>query len=168
MFVATVFFGFLVQAAGNVYLRLTADPIVTHYRTTLSYTSAVVGDGILVPIVNVFVTGQLLEWRRRPGLSEVALSVLAGGIVTSIVHAYQAVNDLRNWTMTAPFEWTPLGYYHAAFMWTEMSVIIFFWGHVGLVARDNPRAIFSHRIAMVFLCGLLFLRLLFADYGYFG
>ena len=105
-------------------------------------------------------------WRRRPGLSEIALSVLGGALITGFVHAYQAMNDLRNWTMTAPFEWTPLGYYHAAFMWTEISLVLFFWGQVGLAARDNPRAIFSHRIAMVCLCGLLFLRLLFADYGY--
>ena len=166
VFMATVFFGFLVQALGNLYLRYTDDPIVTHYRTTLSYTSAVVGDGLLIPMVNVFMTSQLAFWRRRPGLSEIALSVLGGALVTGFVHVYQAVNDLRNWTMTAPFEWTPLGYYHAAFMWTEISFVLFFWGQVGLVARDTPRAILSHRIAMVCLCGLLFLRLLFADYGY--
>ena len=35
VFVATVFFGFLVQALGNVYLRWRADPIVTEYRATL-------------------------------------------------------------------------------------------------------------------------------------
>ena len=168
VFMTTVLLGFLVQAAGNVYLRWTADPLVTHYRATLSYTSAIVGDGLLIPMVNVFMTSQLALWRRRPGLSEVALSVLGGGLVTAFVHLYQAVNDLRNWTMTSPFQWTPLGYYHAAFMWTEISFVLFFWGQVGLVARDSPRAIFSQRILMVCLCGLLFLRLLFADYGYFG
>lgn len=166
VFAATVFFGFLVQALGNLYMRWTADPLVTHYRATLSYTSAVVGDGLLIPMVNVFMTSQLAAWRRSPRASEIVLSVLGGAAITIFVHAYQAINDLRNWTMTAPFQWTSFGYYHAAFMWTEISLVLFFWGQVGLVARDNPRAIFSHRIAMVCLCGLLFLRLLFADYGY--
>ena len=166
VFMTTVFFGFLVQALGNLYLRWTSDPIVTHYRATLSYTSAVVGDGLLIPMVNVFMTSQLSLWRRSPRLSEIAFSILGGAVVTTFVHLYQGMNDLRNWTMTAPFQWTPLGYYHAAFMWTEVSFVLFFWGQVGLVAHENPRAIFSQRILMVCLCGLLFLRLLFADYGY--
>lgn len=166
VFLSTAFFGFVVQAVGNVYLNWRGDPIVHEYRATLSYTSAVVGDGLLIPMVNVFMTGQLALWRRKPRLSEVALSILAGGLVTGLVHFYQAVNNLQNWTMTAPFDWTPLGYYHAAFMWTEISFVLFFMGQVGLVARDTPRAVATHRIAMVCLCGALFLRLLFADYGY--
>lgn len=166
VFVATALLGFIVQAAGNVYLNLQNDPLVHQYRSTLSYTSAVVGDGVLIPLVNVFMTSQLVVWRRRPHPSEIALSVLLGGAITGFVHLYQAVNDLRNWTMTAPFDWTALGYYHAAFMWAELTFVIFFWGQVGLVARDNPRAVLSHRVAFAFLCGALFLRLLFADYGY--
>ncbi len=166
VFLATAFFGFVVQAGLNVYLNWRGDPLVHEYRSTLSYTSAIVGDGVLIPLVNVFMTSQLVVWRRRPHPSEVAFSVLGGALITGLVHLYQAVNDLRNWTMTAPFDWTPLGYYHAVFMWAEISCVLFFWGQVGLVARDNPRAILTHRIAFAFLCGALFLRLLFADYGY--
>ena len=166
VFGATVFFGFVVQAAGNVYLNWTADPIVSEYRTTLTYTSAVVGDGLLIPLANVFITSQLVAWRRRPRLAEVAGAVLGAGVITVVVHLYQAVNALLNWTMVKPFEWTPLGYYHAWFMWTELTLVLFFWGQVALVAKENPRAILSQRVGFVFLCGALFLRLLFADYGY--
>jgi hypothetical protein len=166
VFLTTVFFGFLVQAIGNLYLRFEGDPLVQHYRATLSYSSAVVGDGVLIPLVNVFMTGQLAAWRRRPALSEVGLSVLFGGLITGGVHLYQAANDLRNWTMTSPFNWTAMGYYHAVFMWAEISCVLFFWGQVGLMARDHPRAAITHRVGMVVLCGLLFLRLVFADYGY--
>ena len=55
VFLATCFFGFLIQAGGTVWLRLHADPIAANYRTTLSYTSAIVGDAILLPVVNVFI-----------------------------------------------------------------------------------------------------------------
>lgn len=166
VYVATFLLGFIVQAAGNVYLNWRADPIVSEYRTTLSYTSAVFGDGLLVPLVNVAMTSQLVAWRRRPRLTEIAGAVLGAGVITVGVHLYQAVNALLNWTMTRPFEWTPLGYYHALFMWTELSFVVFFWGQVALVGKDRPRAILSHRVALAFLCGALFLRLLFADYGY--
>ena len=168
VFVATLFFGFVVQAAGSAYLRWTADPIALHYRTTLSYTSALVGDAILVPIVNVFITAQLAEWRRRPRTAEIAGAILLGAVATVGVHLYQATNALLNWTMLTPWAWTPLGYVHAAFMLAELSFVVFFWGQVALVAQERPRAIFSHRILIVMLCSLVFLRLLLGDYGYFA
>ena len=166
VFFATLFFGFMVQAAGNVYLNWRSDPIVSEYRATLTYTSAVFGDGLLIPLANTFITSQLVAWRRRPRVAEVVGAILGGGVFTVGVHLYQAVNALLNWTMTRPFEWTPMGYYHALFMWAELSFVIFFWGQVALVGRENPRAILSQRIAFVVLCVALFLRLLFADYGY--
>ncbi|MDE3112870.1 MAG: hypothetical protein KGN00_08540 [Chloroflexota bacterium] len=168
VFAATLFFGFGVQAAGSLYLRWTESPIVTHYRTTLSYTSALLGDAFLIPLVNVFVTSQLWEWRRRPRLREIVAAACGGALLTVSVHLYQAANDLLNWTMLAPYRWTPLGYVHAMFMFTELSFVLFFWGQVGLVAREQPRAIFSRRILFVVLCSLVFLRLLLGDYGYFA
>jgi hypothetical protein len=168
VFVTTCFFGFVLQAAGSVWLRWQADPIAAHYRTTLSYTSALVGDAVLIPLVNVFIVSQLVSWRRQPRAAEIAGAVLGGALLTVAVHLYQAANALLNWTMTQPYLWTGLGYEHAAFMWGEISLVLFFWGQVALVARERPRAIVSHRILLVTLCGMAFLRLVFGDYGYFG
>jgi len=168
VFAITCLFGFVLQAAGSAWLRCNADPIATHYRTTLSYTSALIGDAILSPLVNVFIVSQLAVWRRRPRGAEIAGAVLGGAIITAAVHLYQAANALLNWTMTQPYRWTGLGYEHAAFMFAEISLVLFFWGQVAMVARETPRAILSHRIVFVVLCGVAFLRLVFADYGYFN
>lgn len=165
---ATFFFGFVTQAAGSFYLSWTGDPIVSQYRTTLTYTSALIGDAILVPLVNMFMTSQLWDWRRRPRSTEVVAALGSGAILTVGGHLYQAANALLNWTMMAPYAWTPLGYVHAVFMFAELSFVLFFWGQVALVAREQPRAIFSHRILFAFLCTLVFLRLLLGDYGYFA
>jgi hypothetical protein len=168
VFLLTLLFGFVIQAAGSLYLRWTADPIVLHYRTTLSYTSAIVGDAILLPLVNVFITTQLVIWRRRPHLTEIVPAFLGGAIITIAVHLYQATHALLNWTMTQPYSWTPLGYVHAMFMFSELTLVLFFWGQVAQMAREGPRAIVSHRILLVVLCSLVFLRLLLGDYGYFA
>src|SRR5438445_9277242 len=80
VFAATCTFGFLIQAAGSAYLWLRADPIAFQYKTTLSYTSAIVGDGILIPLVNVFITGQLVIWRRQPRAAEIAGALLVGAL----------------------------------------------------------------------------------------
>jgi len=85
-----------------------------------------------------------------------------------IVHLYQAANALLNWTMTQPYRWSGIGYEHAAFMWAEISLVLFFWGQVALVAKESPREILSQRVLLVILCGLAFLRLVFGDYGYFS
>jgi len=153
VFCLTLLFGFIIQAAGSLYLRWTADPIILHYRTTLSYTSAIVGDAFLLPIVNLFIVSQLALWRRRPRVAEITGAVLGGAVITVAVHLYQATHALLNWTMTQPYSWT---------------LVLFFWGQVAQVAREQPRAIFSHRVAIVVLCSLFFLRLLLGDYGYFA
>src|SRR5438105_3521940 len=136
-------------------------------RMTLSYTSALIGDAVLIPLANVFIVGQLLAWRRRPRTAEVAGAFLASALITGFLHLYQAANALLNWTMMQPYRWTGIGYEHAAFMWAEIGLVLFFWGQVALVAKENPRAILSHRILFVAVCGLMFLRLVFTDYGYF-
>jgi hypothetical protein len=168
VFVATLFFGFVTQAAGSVYLSWIGDPIVSQFRTTLTYTSALVGDAILLPLVNVFMTSQLWAWRRSPRTSEIVAALSSAALLTLGVHLYQAANSILNWTMMEPYRWTVFGYVHAGFMFAEISFVLFFWGQVALVAREQPRAIFSHRILLAFLCSLVFIRLLLGDYGYFG
>jgi len=168
VFLLTLFFGFVVQAAGSAYLRWTADPIVLQHRTTLSYTSALVGDAFVLPILNVFITQQLVAWRRLASFGEVFGAMLLAAVLTVGVHLFQAANALLNWTMLEPYSWTPLGYVHAGFMFAELSLVLFFWGQVARVAQERPRAILSHRILIVALCMLLFMRLLLGDYGYFA
>lgn len=168
VFAITCFFGFLVQAAGSAWLRWHDDPIASTYRTTLSYTSALIGDAILIPLVNVFIVSQLVVWRRRPRQAEIAGALVASALITGFVHLYQAANSLLNWTMMQPYRWTGIGYEHAAFMFAEIALVLFFWGQVAMIAKEQPRAILSHRVLLVALCGLAFLRLVFGDYGYFG
>lgn len=168
VFALTVLFGFAIPASASAYLRWTGDPIVTTYRTTLSYTSAIVGDALILPLVNILITSQLWEWRRRPRLGELVAAIASGALLTGAVHLYQAANAILNWTMMAPYAWTPIGYVHAGFMFAELTFVTLFWGQVGLVAREQPRRVFSRRIFFVVLCSLVFLRLLLGDYGYLG
>src|SRR5438309_10817752 len=84
VFFATCFFGFLVQAAGSAWLRWHDDPIVLTYRTTLSYTSALIGDAVLIPLANVFIVGQLVVWRRRRRRAEAAGAFRARAPITGL------------------------------------------------------------------------------------
>ncbi len=166
MAIVTFFFGFLVNAVGSALLEWRRDPLVMHYRDTLDFTSAVVGDAVLLPFANVLVVSQLAQWRRAVRAREVAGPLLIGAALTLAVHAYQATNALVNWTMPWPFTWTALGYTHALFMWAELSLLTFFWSQAALIARLGRRAALHPRLAFVLLCMAVFMRLLLADYGY--
>lgn len=154
------------NALGSVFLEWRHDPLVLHYRDTLDFTSAIIGDGFLIPIANVLVVSQLIAWRRAPRPREVFAALLFGAALTLAVHVYQAVNALVNWTMPRPYSWTFLGYTHALFMWSELSLLAFFWSQAALVARLDRRAALHPRLLFVVLCIAIFLRLLLADYGY--
>lgn len=162
----TFLFGFLVNAAGSALLEWRRDPLVTGYRDTLDFTSAIVGDGVLLPLVNVMVVSQLIQWRRAVRAREVVGPVLFGAGLTLAVHAFQAANELVNWTMPRPFAWTALGYTHALFMWSELALLTFFWSQAALIARLDRRAALHPRLGFVLLCMAVFMRLLLADYGY--
>src|SRR5207253_5842718 len=86
VFAITCLFGFVLQAAGSAWLRLNADPIATHYRTTLSYTSALIAAATLIPLANVFFLSQLALCRRRPPAAEIAGAALGGAVTTAAAH----------------------------------------------------------------------------------
>lgn len=163
---ATFFFAFLVNAVGSAVLEWRRDPLVTQYKDTLEFTSAVIGDGILIPFVNVAVVSQLYQWRRAVRQREIVAPLVFGALLTLSAHVYQATNGLVNWTMPHPFAWTVLGYTHALYMWAQLSFLAFFWSQAALIARLDPRAALHPRLLFVLLCMAVFLRLLLADYGY--
>src|SRR5256885_16831940 len=81
VFFVTCFFGFLVQAAGSAWLRWNDDPVALTYRTTLSYTSALIGDAVLIPLANVFIVGMLFAWLRQPRLVKSPGRLITGPIL---------------------------------------------------------------------------------------
>src|SRR5919205_1744802 len=60
---------FGVNAAGHAWMLWRGNPLVRQYRATLAYRSALVGDSLLLPLVNVLLDRQLEAWGDglRPG-----------------------------------------------------------------------------------------------------
>lgn len=164
--VATFVLGFLINAMASLVLGWRGDPLVTGYRDTLEFTSAIVGDGILLPFVNAAIASQLLQMRGSIRTGQVVIAASVGAALTLWVHLYQATNAIVNWTMPQPYYWTVLGYTHALFMWAELSLLTFFWIQAAAIARVRPREALRPRLVFVVLCLAVFARLLLADYGY--
>jgi hypothetical protein len=94
-----------------------------HQHTVFSYYSGVLGDGLLIPAVNVAAFIVLRElapgipWRRLP------LYMLLGLVTAMTSFLVQARLDLVNWSMPIPFHWSDVGQFHFLVMWAEFAYL---------------------------------------------
>src|SRR5262245_22950341 len=52
-----------VSGGTNVWMLLIDHPLIKQYRPTLTFRSAIFGDGLILPLVNVIMMKWLLRWR---------------------------------------------------------------------------------------------------------
>lgn len=94
-----------------------------HMHTVFAYYSGVLGDGLLIPAVNVAgfaVLRQLapsIPWRRLP------LYALLGLLTAVAAFLMQGKLDWVNWSMPIPFRWSDVGQFHFFVMWAEISYL---------------------------------------------
>lgn len=94
-----------------------------HQPTVFNYYSGVVGDGLLIPAVNVagFVMLRQLApsipWRRLP------LYCLLGFATAMAAFLMQAYLDLVNWSMPTAFRWSDVGQFHFFVMGAEITFL---------------------------------------------
>jgi len=136
-----------------------------HQATVFSYYSGVVGDGLLIPVLNVvgFVLLQQLPvpipWRRWPAYG------LLGLATAVIVYLFQASHDLVNWSMPVPYQWSDVGQFHFFVLASEMSYLYL----VLATAINNWKELFAdsssrRSFALGWVCVALFFASLAVDY----
>ena len=136
-----------------------------HEATVFSYYSGVVGDGLLIPAVNVagFVVMRHLAfgipWKRLP------IYALLGLATATAAFLMQAHLDLINWSMPIAFRWSDVGQLHFFVMSAEMAYLylvlataISSWG--ALMADPTARRCFL----VAWIGVALFVASLMADY----
>lgn len=159
----TFFFGFGGPAILNLYLISIHSPLVLQFRSSLNYTSAILGDGIIFPIVNMFVAYFLARNQILINIVIVSLSFVFGFIITSYFHIVQAVEGLVNWSMPTPWQWNFLGFWHATYMFSVASLISLFYILLIFAFKNNRKPI--RGALFVSFCLILFFILLRLDYS---
>jgi hypothetical protein len=92
-----------------------------HQRTVFSYYSGVVGDGLLIPAVNVagFVLlrqmSPFIPWKRVP------VYALLGLATATAAYLVQAKLNLVNWSMPTAFSWSDVGQFHFFVLSAELG-----------------------------------------------
>lgn len=120
---ATFFFGFAAGAILNLYLLAISHPLVEQFRSALSYKSAIFGDGILLPVINMVATAFILRNREFVGKKILRLALFLGITVTAYFHVTQAIGGIVNWAMPTPWHWNILGIWHAIYMFSVASLL---------------------------------------------
>lgn len=136
-----------------------------HLHTVFAYYSGVLGDGILIPAVNV--SGFLLLRQMAPGIPwiRVPIYLLLGLATATAAFLVQAKFDLVNWSMPLAFHWSDIGQFHffvmaaeVAYLYLVLATAINNWSQL----RRDSIALKSFAIGWVGLA--LFAGSLAADY----
>lgn len=159
---ATFFFGFGAGAMLNLYLLAIKSPLVLQFRSSLMFISSILGDGIVLPAVNMLIVSSLIKNKEFVSRLKVVLSSLFGLAITLYFHITQAVQGLVNWTMPKPWEWNLLGVWHALYMLTVSSLISLFYIVLAFNIVKHKR--FTKETILVTLGIVLFIILLRLDY----
>lgn len=159
---ATFFFGFGGPAILNLYLLAINSPLVLQFRSSLMFISAIIGDGIILPVVNIVAVSFLLRHKELVNRLRVILSLIFGLSITAYFHIVQATYSLVNWSMPKPWEWNFIGAWHAVYMFSVATFLSFFYIILVIAFKRNKRPI---REAVFVSLGLLsFFILLGLDY----
>jgi len=159
---ATFFFGFGAGALLNWYLIQVKDPLVEQFRSTLSYSSAIIGDGLILPITDMLMVAFLLNHRRYLTIKIRLAGFLGGIIITAYFHITQALLGIVNWAMPSPWHWNALGLWHFFYMLAVTTLISTYYLVMLMTIQKEkkiPKSVF-----LVSLGILVFLALLKLDY----
>jgi len=159
---ATFFFGFGAGALLNWYLIIIHDPLVLEFRSTLNYSSAIIGDGLILPITNMLMVAFLLRRKKYFNEKLGVFGLLGGLVITAYFHITQAMLGIVNWTMPTPWHWNILGVWHFFYMLSVTTLITTFYLVLFKVIRKEKRIPKSG--LLVSLGILFFLVLLKFDY----
>lgn len=159
---ATFVLGFFAGAIFNYYLILIRSPFIAQFRSSLSYQSSIFGDGIVLPIINMFAVYFILQNKEFLRKRVLRNAILLGLLITTYFHLNQAMRGLVNWAMPTPWHWNGLGAFHAGYMFLAASFISLFYLILIKYVRRNKTV---PREALIVTLGIIiFLFLLRLDY----
>jgi hypothetical protein len=136
-----------------------------HLHTVFAYYSGVLGDGILIPAVNV--SGFVLLRQLAPGIpwKRLPIYLLLGFATAAAAFLVQARLDLVNWSMPLAFHWSDIGQFHffvmageVAYLYLVLGSAVNNWSRL----RQDPVALKAFAVGWVGLA--LFAASLAADY----
>lgn len=162
----TCFFSFGVQTLFYLWYKSKKHSLISQHRAVVNYASGIIGDGILVPLINIFAVISLSYLQRvYLNFTFFILALTLGFLTTSLIHYGQMRFALTNWTMPKVGKWNVLGLYHAIFMFLEISFLFYvLLNYIKEAEMFGTRLFLVSPIKFEFLVLFLFLMTFIYDY----
>ena len=120
-----------VSGGTNLIMLLRGSDLIKTHRPTLTFRSAIFGDGLILPFINVLMMKSFRRWRPRLSAQTGLVPIVGGSIISLIFHIAQGRGGMVNWTRTRPWRWNMLGYYHFVYMATQFSYMLLYLTQLG-------------------------------------
>lgn len=150
------------------YFTIAQNPLAFNgLKTLLDYQSGVIGDTLLLPIMNDLMFYCLfslkLTLKKLPFIKIAILSLAAD----FLIHTLQGALGLTNWSMPKPFQWNLVSYWHMITLFLQLFLIFLFFYSVFRYSREMSvnRRINNAGLAALVLF-LIFLVLFLHDYSW--
>lgn len=162
----TFFFGFGAAALLNLYFLMIRSPLVLNFRSSLNFISSILGDGIILPVVNMLIVLFIIKNLALMSRVNIILGTVLGFFITIYFYITQAVKGLVNWSMPTPWHWNFLGVWHFFYMLSVASLISFYF--LLLIKKITKDKVLP-KDAFIIIGGIvIFLILLKLDYAKVG
>lgn len=156
---------FLIPYSYFLYITKVKGESFVPYKAINEYLSGMVGDTILVPLINLFLFKSVYGLPVSLSYQVVTLAFLMGLGAMAISHVSQAMLGPINWSMPEPWRWTFPGKYHmlsATIQYSYMALmLISVFLERSVVSTD---AVHYHYFLAATLAVFLFLGIYALDY----
>ncbi len=156
---------FGVSGGANVWMLITGNDLIKKHRATLTFRSAWLGDGIILPVVNALMMRSLARWKPQLSKNSLLVPAIGGSAISLMFHIGQGRGGLVNWTMPKPWRWNLLGYYHFIYMATQFSYMLLYLTQLaGRWAKGEITDKQKRDLALIASCMAAFGVVLYTDY----
>ncbi len=154
-----------VSGGTNVWMLITKNELIKKHRPTLTFRSAIFGDGVILPVVNCLMMNSLKRWKPRLNAQTGLVAAAGGSAISLMFHVAQGRGGMVNWTMTKPWKWNLLGYYHFVYMATQFSYMLLYLTQLaGRWAKGEITSEQKRDLALIAASMGAFGLLLYTDY----
>lgn len=135
-------------------------------KTLLEYYTGYIGDGVIVPIINVLIYFIIVNIskireigviRGIGGIRGLFLALVVGLMVDILAHYLQGRLKLTNWSMPRPFKWNFAGRWHMVSFPIQIGYLALFLG----VTAANLKLVLTSGNILLATSAVLSLMLLF-------
>lgn len=159
----SLFLNWFVQLGYYLYKKRQNPRAFVGQRTLLDYKTGYLGDGVIVPLINILIYYVIIKTGYRLQVYELVFAFTLALLIDILAHYLQGRLKLTNWSMPEPFRWNFAGHWHMVSFPIQITyillyyyIVILYWNTL-VGQRDLISAVAGAAILMLFF-GFLYAR----------